>query len=80
MKGRPRASRFKIWILGKHQERYGGMMTPPRLIFLIGGSDAYEVMADEFLAAAGGLAARIALLLPDQERLALRLEHYSRRS
>ena len=52
-------------------------MTPPRLIFLIGGSDAYEVMADEFLAAAGGLAARIALLLPDEERLALRLEHYS---
>jgi cyanophycinase len=52
-------------------------MASHRLVFLIGGSDAYEVMADEFLAAAGGPAARIALLLADGERLALRLKHYS---
>jgi len=52
-------------------------MTSPRLVFLIGGSDAYEAMADEFLAAAGGPPARIALLLQDGERLPQRLEHYS---
>ena len=52
-------------------------MSSPRLVFLIGGSDAYEAMADEFLAAAGGPAARIALLLQDGERLAQRLAHYT---
>jgi len=51
-------------------------MSSPQLTFLLGGSDAYEAMADEFLAAAGGRAARIALLLPDGERLSQRLEHY----
>jgi len=52
-------------------------MTCPRLAFLIGGSDAYEAMADEFVSAAGGPAARIALLLQEGERLAQRLQHYT---
>jgi cyanophycinase len=52
-------------------------VTGPRLVFLIGGSDAYEAMTDEFLAAAGGHAARIALLLQGGERCAEYVPHYA---
>lgn len=43
-------------------------MTSHKLVFLIGGSDAYDSMADEFLAAAGGHTAQIALLLQGGKR------------
>jgi cyanophycinase len=53
-------------------------MTKPKLVFLIGGSDAYEAMTDGFLAAAGGAQARIALLLQQGgERLPRFVQHYS---
>jgi cyanophycinase len=53
-------------------------MTQSKLAFLIGGSDAYEVMTDAFLAAAGGELAHIALLLQQGgERLPRILQHYS---
>jgi cyanophycinase len=47
------------------------MTTAPgrKLVFLIGGSDAYEAMTDAFLAPAGGRAAVIALLLQGGDRL-----------
>lgn len=43
-------------------------MISHKLAFLIGGSTAYESMADEFLAAAGGPTAQIALLMQGGER------------
>ncbi len=39
------------------------MTIPHKLVFLIGGTDAFEPVADSFLSAAGGRAARIALLI-----------------
>ena len=48
-----------------------------RLTFLIGGSDAYEAMTDEFLAAAGGPAAQIALLLQGGQRWPQYVPHYA---
>ncbi len=53
-------------------------MAAHRLTFLIGGSDAYEGMAGPFLAAAGGPAARIALLLQGGDRWPQYVLHYAR--
>jgi cyanophycinase len=52
-------------------------MMGAKLTFLIGGSDAYEAMTDEFLAAAGGRTARIALLLQGGERCAAYVPRYA---
>jgi cyanophycinase len=52
-------------------------MPSSKLVFLIGGSDAYEAMTNEFLAAAGGQEARIALLLQGGERWPQYVAHYT---
>jgi len=41
----------------------GNEMMPHRLLFLIGGSAAFEIVAEEFVSAAGGNDATIALLM-----------------
>jgi cyanophycinase len=74
------ASAGDAWSYEPHtQEICGGhsIMTGPKLTFLIGGSDAYEAMTDEFLAAAGGRDARIALLLQGGERWPQYVPHYA---
>lgn len=53
------------------------MQTAHRLAFLLDGIQACEIMADEFLAAAGGQDARIALLLQGGERTRQYLPTYT---
>jgi cyanophycinase len=49
--------------LGDARDTWGDEMTPRRLLFLLGGSAAFDAVAEKFVPAAGGCDANIALLM-----------------